>query len=57
MLLAGYQLYIYILLRVYLPAIEGHIPDNVVHTFHASFLEFCYLVCRDIITDDMLAKL
>ena len=42
--------------KVYLPAIEGHIPDDVVRTFRA-FLEFCYLVRRDIITDDTLAKL
>ena len=41
---------------MYLPAIKRHIPDNVVCTFQA-FLEFCYLVCRDIITDKTLSKL
>ncbi|KAI5994970.1 hypothetical protein EDC04DRAFT_2586039, partial [Pisolithus marmoratus] len=28
---------------VYITAIEGHVPRDVVHTFHA-FLKFCYLV-------------
>ena len=41
---------------MYLPAIEGHVPDDVVCTFRA-FLEFCYLVRRDIITDETLFKL
>ncbi|KIM50014.1 hypothetical protein SCLCIDRAFT_146459, partial [Scleroderma citrinum Foug A] len=42
--------------KVYLPAIKGHIPDDVVHTFWA-FLEFCYLIHRDVITEKTLAKL
>ena len=29
--------------QVYLPAIEGHVPADVVRTFRA-FLEYCYLV-------------
>ncbi|KAL4068167.1 hypothetical protein J3A83DRAFT_4359936 [Scleroderma citrinum] len=31
------------LMKVYLPAIEGHLPQEVISTFHA-FLEFCYTV-------------
>ncbi|KAG2743052.1 hypothetical protein P692DRAFT_201841927 [Suillus brevipes Sb2] len=31
-----------VLMKVYLPAIEGHVPTEVVQTFRA-FLEFCYL--------------
>ena len=42
--------------KVYLPAIEGHVPGDIVHTFWA-FIEFCYLVRRDVITDETLAKL
>ncbi|KAG1889687.1 uncharacterized protein F5891DRAFT_1131772 [Suillus fuscotomentosus] len=30
------------LMKVYLPVIEGHVPDDVVQCFRA-FLEFCYL--------------
>jgi hypothetical protein len=41
---------------VYLPAIEGHVPRDVVHTFRA-FLEFCYIVRRDVITEEMLRNL
>ncbi|KAI6003231.1 hypothetical protein F5J12DRAFT_906210 [Pisolithus orientalis] len=40
------------LMKVYLPAIEGHVLDNIIHTFQA-FLEFCYLVQRDAITDEI----
>lgn len=43
-------------MKVYLLAIEGHVPDDVVHTFWA-FLEFCYLIRRDVITDQTLIKL
>jgi hypothetical protein len=32
---------------VYLPAIEGHVPDGMVQTMRA-FLEFCYLARREI---------
>lgn len=41
--------------QVYLPAIEGHVPDDMIRTFCA-FLEICYLVRRNVITDDTLAK-
>ena len=44
-----------ILFKVYLPAIEGHVPDDIVRTFRA-FLEFCYLVRRDIHTEDSIAQ-
>ncbi|KAG2072852.1 hypothetical protein BDR04DRAFT_1127448 [Suillus decipiens] len=30
------------LMKVYLPAIRGHVPDDVVHMFSA-FLDFCYI--------------
>ena len=36
-------------MKVYLPAIEGYVPQDVVRTFRA-FLEFCYIVRRDVIT-------
>lgn len=32
---------------MYLPAIEGHVPDGMVQTMRA-FLEFCYLARREI---------
>jgi hypothetical protein len=41
---------------VYLPAIEGHVPPNVVHTFHA-FLDFCYLVRRNIISEKTIKQI
>ncbi|KAI6032342.1 hypothetical protein BKA83DRAFT_4046649 [Pisolithus microcarpus] len=41
---------------VYLPAIEGHIPQDIVRTLHA-FLEFCYIVRQNVITDDTLSDL
>ncbi|KAG2035411.1 hypothetical protein BDR03DRAFT_934906 [Suillus americanus] len=44
------------LMKVYLPAIEGHVPTDVVHTFRA-FLEFCYLVRRSIITESTLGQI
>lgn len=42
--------------QVYLPAIEGHVPQDVVRTFRAC-LEFCYLVRRDSITDTTLTAI
>jgi hypothetical protein len=33
--------------QVYLPAIEGHVPDEMVQAMRA-FLEFCYIARRDI---------
>ncbi|KAG1722877.1 uncharacterized protein EDB91DRAFT_1240170 [Suillus paluster] len=44
------------LMKVYLPTIEGHVPTNIVHAFRA-LLEFCYLVCHNIITDDALVEI
>ncbi|KIM67665.1 hypothetical protein SCLCIDRAFT_20711 [Scleroderma citrinum Foug A] len=37
------------LMKVYLPAIEGHLPQEVISTFRA-FLEFCYTVRRNVLT-------
>jgi hypothetical protein len=45
-----------VLMKVYLPAIEGHVPLDVVRFFHA-FLEFCYITCCDIITEQTIAGL
>ncbi|KAG2149100.1 uncharacterized protein EDB93DRAFT_1240422 [Suillus bovinus] len=44
------------LMKVYLPAIEGHVPTDVVRMFRA-FLEFCYLVRRNIITESTLGQI
>ncbi|EIW78271.1 hypothetical protein CONPUDRAFT_38191, partial [Coniophora puteana RWD-64-598 SS2] len=44
------------LMKVYIPAIEGHVPQDVVRTFRA-FLEFCYLVRRDVITEESLTQI
>ncbi|KAI6006921.1 hypothetical protein EDD15DRAFT_2153545 [Pisolithus albus] len=44
------------LMKVYLPAIEGHVPDDVIRTFRA-FLEVCYIVRCNVITDDTLMEL
>ncbi|KAF9234302.1 hypothetical protein BU15DRAFT_90031 [Melanogaster broomeanus] len=44
------------LMKVYLSAIEGHVPDDIVWTFRA-FLEFCYIVRQNVITDDTLSDL
>ncbi|KAH0837811.1 hypothetical protein J3R83DRAFT_6012 [Lanmaoa asiatica] len=43
-------------MKVYLAAIEGYVPHNMLHTFRA-FLEFCYLVHKDIITKPDLVQL
>jgi hypothetical protein len=39
-----------------LPAIEGYVPTDVVRTFRA-FLEFCYLVRRNVITEKSLDEI
>ena len=39
-----------------MPAIEGHVPGDIVQTLHA-FLEFCYIVRRNVITEDTLKEL
>jgi hypothetical protein len=43
-------------LQVYLPSIEGHLPPNIVRTFHA-FLEFCYIACRNVHNETTLQDL
>jgi hypothetical protein len=42
--------------QVYLPAIEGHVPDKMVYAIR-SFLEFCYIARRDVITEKILSDL
>ncbi|KAG1732804.1 hypothetical protein EDB19DRAFT_1896692 [Suillus lakei] len=44
------------LMKVYLPAIEGHVPSGIVQAFHA-LLEFCYYVRRNIISETSLMKI
>jgi len=43
-------------IQVYLPAIKGHVPEDVVRTFSA-FLDFCYIVRRDALVEDDLIQL
>jgi hypothetical protein len=42
--------------QIYLPAIEGHLPTDVIRTFRA-FLEFCYLVRKNVITEDTISQI
>jgi hypothetical protein len=42
--------------QVYLPAIEGHVPDEMVQAIRA-FLEFCYIARRDAHDANSLAAL
>ncbi|KAG1904171.1 uncharacterized protein F5891DRAFT_1126616 [Suillus fuscotomentosus] len=44
------------LMKVFLPAIEGHVPQDMVRAFH-TLLEFCYLVWRNVITEDTLIQI
>ncbi|KAI0070656.1 hypothetical protein K474DRAFT_1687360 [Panus rudis PR-1116 ss-1] len=44
------------LMKVYLPAVAGHIPPAMVRAISA-FMEFCYLVRRDVIDEDTLDKM
>ncbi|KAJ7618617.1 hypothetical protein FB45DRAFT_981191 [Roridomyces roridus] len=44
------------LMKVYLPAIEGHVPPQMLRAFRA-FLDFCYLVRRNVINEDTLAEI
>ncbi|KAG2030826.1 hypothetical protein BDR03DRAFT_936547 [Suillus americanus] len=44
------------LMKVYLSAIEGYIPVDMVHTFRA-FLKFCYLVRHSIIMEKTLEQI
>jgi hypothetical protein len=41
---------------VYLPVIKGYVPSDVLHTFHA-FLEFCYIICYNVIVEETLVEL
>jgi hypothetical protein len=42
--------------KVYLPAIEGHVPAEMVQAIRA-FLEFCYIARRDILDTNSLDQL
>jgi hypothetical protein len=42
--------------KVYLPALEGHLPVDVIRTFRG-FLEFCYIARRSTLTEDDLTEL
>jgi hypothetical protein len=42
--------------QVYLPAIAGHVPSEMVRAISA-FLEFCYLVRRSVIDEDDLVEI
>ncbi|KAI6115218.1 hypothetical protein EDD16DRAFT_1799844 [Pisolithus croceorrhizus] len=44
------------LMKVYLPAIEGHVPVEIVRTFRA-LLEFTYLIRRNVITEETLVTI
>ncbi|KAH9028893.1 hypothetical protein EDB85DRAFT_1969124 [Lactarius pseudohatsudake] len=44
------------LMKVYLPAIEGHVPSEAVRCFRA-FLEFCYIARSDTITERTILNL
>ncbi|KAJ2936690.1 hypothetical protein H1R20_g396, partial [Candolleomyces eurysporus] len=44
------------LMKVYLPAIRGHVPNEMVQTI-ASFLDFCYFAWHTDITEDRLKTL
>ncbi|KAK6971517.1 hypothetical protein R3P38DRAFT_3336719 [Favolaschia claudopus] len=44
------------LMKVYLPAIEGHVPPQMLRAFSA-FLDFCYLVRRNTINEATLTAI
>ena len=44
------------LMKVFLPAIVGHVPQQMVRAI-ATFIEFCYIVRRSVITTEDLVKL
>ncbi|KAI0354783.1 hypothetical protein OH77DRAFT_1404897, partial [Trametes cingulata] len=44
------------LMKVYLPAIHGLVPKDVVRAIHA-FLDFCYIVRRDVHSPETIAQL
>ena len=43
-------------LQVYIAAIEGYVPQDIIRTFRA-FLEFCYLVRQNAITEPTLTAI
>ncbi|KAF9218523.1 hypothetical protein BS17DRAFT_798537 [Gyrodon lividus] len=45
-----------VLIKFYLPAIEGHVLKDVVCTIHV-FLEICYIIQRNVIMDNTLMEL
>jgi hypothetical protein len=45
-----------VLIQVYLPAIEGYVPNEMLRCLRA-FLEFCYIARRDIISETSLNQL
>ncbi|KAF8808511.1 hypothetical protein BYT27DRAFT_7222876 [Phlegmacium glaucopus] len=44
------------LMKVYLPAIAGHVPPKMVQAL-AAFLNFCYLVCQSVHTEATLREI
>ncbi|KAG1806680.1 uncharacterized protein HD556DRAFT_1428722 [Suillus plorans] len=44
------------LMKVFLPAIQGHVPQDMVHVFR-TLLEFCYLVWCNVVTEDTLSQI
>ncbi|KAG1848126.1 hypothetical protein F4604DRAFT_1935550 [Suillus subluteus] len=44
------------LMKVFIPAIEGHVPQEMVRAFRA-LLEFCFLVRRNVITEDTMKQI
>lgn len=44
------------LMKVFILAIEGHIPQDMVCVFH-TLLEFCFLIWRNIITEDTMNQI
>ncbi|KAH8978815.1 hypothetical protein EDB92DRAFT_1937481 [Lactarius akahatsu] len=44
------------LMKVYLPAIEGYVPNKMLYTIRA-FLEFCYIARRNAILESSLTEL
>ncbi|KAH9005470.1 hypothetical protein EDB86DRAFT_3061736 [Lactarius hatsudake] len=44
------------LMKVYLPAIEGHVPNKMLYAIR-SFLDFCYIAHHNVITEITLTEL
>ncbi|KAH8981847.1 hypothetical protein EDB86DRAFT_2812649, partial [Lactarius hatsudake] len=45
-----------VLMKVYLPAIKGHVPSDAVRCFH-TFLKCCYIARSDTITEQTILRL